>query len=125
MAERKLINGLTVALAILLVLSNVGWAYSMFDTSITMSYWDQQLDEYDRSLAQAQQLLPVAFMTTNRHEFLSIAESLAEEEGYEKDGCVWVGMLGFKFDEGDSLSHVARIWSFGSPDPCYPDFQVQ
>ena len=53
MSERKLINKLTIALAILLVLSNVGWAYLLLDTSITMSYWDQQLDEYDRSLTQA------------------------------------------------------------------------
>ena len=125
MSERKLINKLTIALAILLVLSNVGWAYLLLDTSITMSYWHQQLDEYDRSLTQAQQLLPAAFTAANKQDFLAKAELLAETEHFEKDGCVWVGMLGFKFDRGGDLTHVARVWSFGSPDPCYPDIQVK
>ena len=121
MKRTKNVNKIAVILGTLLIASNAFWLYVSFDNAVTLSYATQQLSEFDKSLEQAQMLLPVAFTATDKDSFVAKAQELQNEEGYEKDGCLWIGWLGFQFDESSNLVHVSRIWSFGDPDPCYPD----
>lgn len=39
---------------------------------------------------------------------------------YDKDGCTWVGWLGFKFNLSGKLVFVSPSWSSSEKDPCYP-----
>ena len=117
-------NKVTLILGLLLVASNAFWLYASyvsFNNVVTLSYMTQQLHEYDASLQQAQSLLPVAFTATDKDSFVSKAQELSGDEGFEKGGCVWIDWLGFQFDRSSNLVHVSRTWNSGEPDPCYPE----
>ena len=121
MKSNKLFNWPTLVLVVLLVVSNAFWLYNSIDTAITLSYRDQQVHELDASLTQAQQLLPVAFGSPGKESFVAAAMQILEQDSFDKDGCIWIGGLGFKFNENETLEHVSRSWSDGASDPCYED----
>lgn len=118
--NRSTISWVAAVLGVLLLLSNGWWLVQSIDAGITASYRDQQLYSYDSALREATNLLTAADVSLSRSELVKVAEEISESEAFEKDGCTWVGFLGFKFDDGDQLVHVARGWSFGEEDPCYP-----
>jgi len=111
---------ITVVLTLLLLGSNAYWLFVTLDTAVTLSYRDSELAQHDAALSQAQKLLPAAFGAESKDAFVVAAQRLLGGEGYEKDGCFWLGGLGFQFDEEAKLVHVARGWSYGEPDPCFP-----
>ena len=121
MTSNRYFNPVTLILVALLVISNAYWLYTSIDTAITLSYRDQQTYELDASLAQAQQLLPIAFGSPDKESFLTAAKQLLEEDSFDKNGCIWIGWLGFRFDDAGALAHVSRTWNFGTPDPCFSD----
>lgn len=114
-------NKLTVILGVLLITSNAYWIYAGIDDAVTRSYMTQQLHEYDAALKQVQTMLPIAFEATDKDSFVANVQEVLDDESFEKDGCIWIGMLGLQFDGSSSLAHVSRTWSFGEADPCYPD----
>ncbi len=57
--------------------------------------------------------------TFPKQQLVAIAEKQSGEESYEKDGCTWVGLLGFKFNVSGKLIFVSPSWSPSEKDPCY------
>lgn len=121
MTSNRYFNWLTIVLVLSLIISNAYWLFSSIDTAVTLSYRDQYIEDLDSSLTHAQKLLPIAFASSDRDSFLSAAARLLAEDGYDKDGCTWIGRLGFRFDDAGALAHVSRTWNFGTPDPCFPE----
>ena len=109
-------------LGLLLVVSNAWWLYVSVDDAITASYRDSELVLNQQALDDALRLMPLVDSDLGRAKFVAKAEELFEDESFEKDGCVWVGNLGLKFDEDDRLVHASPNWSFaGAEDPCFPE----
>ncbi len=120
MKSNRFFNWVTVVLVALLVTSNAYWLYASIDTAITLSYRDDHIRQLDAALTQAQQLLPVAYAAEDKTSFIVATQALLDDQSFEKDGCIWIGQLGFKFDDAESLEHVSRTWNSGAPDPCFP-----
>lgn len=109
-------------LGLLLVVSNAFWIYVTIDNAITASYRDNVLVWNQQALADALKLIPLLDAGLGKTELLAKAEAILEDNSFEKDGCVWVGRLGLKFDEDDHLVHASPNWSFvGDEDPCFPE----
>jgi len=91
-----------LALAVTLLASNAWWLYHMLDTGITLTYQDVSLHDTREALDQALAILPlVARPDASRAQVLSAAASAAQyPDSFEKDGYIWVGRLGLKFNEG-------------------------
>jgi len=109
-------------LGLLLVVSNTWWLYVTVDNVITASYRDNELVWNQQALADALELMPLLDAGLAKAELVAKAEVLFEDDSFEKDGCVWVGSLGLKFDKDDRLIHASQNWSFvGNEDPCFPE----
>ena len=107
-------------LCVLLVVSNVFWLYSFLDSQASLSY---STDSLQSSIATNEQLLELVrsdVLTPSKEEVLRISETHARGTSFEKDGCVWIDNLGFKFDDQDILIHITRNMNIGSEDPCFP-----
>lgn len=93
------------ALALALVGTNIAWGYLVIDKSITKSYTSQAFDETNAALNQALMLLPLTAKKGSTRSELIAAVQATEPKGssFEKDGFVWVGRLGLKFDAQDRL----------------------
>ena len=111
-----------VILSILLLASNAFWLYQLIDSGVTLSYRDQQTYELEETRKQLMATLPVAAKKATKKEIVTAASKFTDQEAFEKDGCTWVGWLGFKFDENNKLKSVSPSWSYGKKDPCYPSF---
>lgn len=134
---------LSLVLATLLVASNVWWLYVSIDAAVTQTYSHVERETADLALKQALTLLPVAFAAQDKEGFLAATEQRLRTAGpeaggyalgedgrvdlgrvfakpYEKNGCVWIGTLGFRFDEEGTLQHASRNWNTGEADPCFP-----
>lgn len=106
----------------LLLASNVFWFYQVADTGVTLAYRDQQTYELEETRKQLMALLPAVAINSTKDEIVDVASKFTDLEVFEKDGCTWVGWLGFKFDENNKLKSVSPSWSYGDKDPCYPGF---
>ena len=120
MISRKFMAWLAMLLLVLLVVTNVWWLYQSIDSGVTEHYRTEELREHSEVLQQLQKLLPVVKPSLSKTEIVSKAEMLYDSESFEKDGCVWVGLLGLQFNEDDRLIHVSHIWNYGETDPCFP-----
>lgn len=109
-------------LAILLIVSNVFWFYQAFDSGITLSYRNQQTYELEETRKQLMSVLPEIANNVSKEEIILAAVKHTDMELFEKEGCTWIGWLGFKFDENDKLMAVSPRWSYGEKDPCYLTF---
>jgi hypothetical protein len=83
---------------LLLVGSNLAWAYKVLDFGVTYTYLD---GEYDDCTQRSKQLSEIALRfgsDYNKADFLDlVARAFAGETSFEKDGATWVGRLGFVF----------------------------
>ena len=92
-------------LVIALVASNAWWAYRMLDWGVTQTYANDVHEQTSELLGQALAILPlVAKENASRGDILAAARSPNSVTlPYEKDGFVWVGHLGLKFNEHGRL----------------------
>ncbi len=106
-------KGAIVLLVVTLVASNLWWAYRLLDTGVTQTYMGVALDDNKQALAQTLALLPVvARPGVSRSEVLAAARSAEPSAApFEKDGFVWVGNVGLKFNERGQLVEASRAWS--------------
>ena len=106
-------KGAIVLLAVTLVASNLWWVYCLLDTGVTQTYMSVALDDNKQALAQTLALLPVvARPGVSRSEVLAAARSAEPSAApFEKDGFVWVGQIGLKFNERGQLVEASRAWS--------------
>jgi len=101
------------ALALALVVSNSWWLYGAIDRGVTATYREVTLQEHHEALAQALAILPVvAAPGATQQEVLAAAQAAVDgPDSFEKDGFVWVGRLGLKFDSSGRLAEVETSWS--------------
>ena len=99
-------------LVLALVASNGWWAYHTLDRGITVTYLGVALDDNKTALAQTLAILPVvARGEASRDAVIAVATTTeASFEPFEKDGFVWVGRIGLKFDERGRFVEATRGW---------------
>jgi len=95
------------ALVSLLVGTNAFWIYQAVDSGISTSYRDQNIFELNETATQLALTLTDVGETMPRTEFINIASKHTKFEPFEKDGCIWVGWIGLKFNEEDKLIYVS------------------
>jgi hypothetical protein len=93
-----------VTISVLLVafiLSNAWWACRSLDAGITHTYMRASFDTTSEALAQALAILQVVGRPdATRDQVLAAAQLPKDAVGpFEKNGYVWVGQLGLKFNE--------------------------
>ena len=114
---------ITIAILIVLLLaSNAFWLYQAVGTGVTLSYRDQQTYELEETRKQLMATLPDIAIHATKDGIIAAASKHTDQEVFEKEGCIWVGWIGFKFDESNKLKSVSPSWSYGEKDPCYPAF---
>ena len=104
---------ITIAvLAIALVLSNVWWVYRLLDAGVTQTYMGANLEDHKHALTQSLTLLPVvARPGVTRKEILAAVRLPGDNlDSFEKDGFVWIGKIGLKFDAQGRLVAARRSW---------------
>ena len=62
-------------------------------------------------------MLPALASGKSANEIISIAAKHSTDEPFEKEGCTWVGLLGFKFID-DQLTAVSPSWSTDNKGVC-------
>ena len=108
-----------IILSLLLLVTNVFWLYITIDNGVTATYREQQFYEEQRTRVQLSKMFPEVSHALSKQQLVAIAEKQSGEESYEKDGCTWVGWLGFKFNSNGELVFVSPSWSSSEKDPCY------
>lgn len=104
-------------LALALVASNAWWAYRLVDAGITQTYMRGTIDDTAEALRQTLALLPVvARPGISKAEVIAVARLPGNAtEPFEKEGFVWVGQLGLRFDDQGIL-----IKAVDGPDKADP-----
>ena len=120
MRPRTITGWTALILFILLVGSNAWWLYTTIDNAVTDSYRQHEQAFTYRALDNALRLIPMMKPAATRDQLIADAERLFHDDSFEKDGCTWIGSLGFKFDDEGQLTHVSPSWKFGNQDPCFP-----
>lgn len=101
-----------VLLGVVLVGSNVWWAMRAIDTGLAMTYREVSFDAHRKALKQTITLLPVVARCGASRVEVMAAAALPNEPfvSFEKDGFVWIGRIGLKFDDDHRLVEVAGGW---------------
>ena len=105
----------TVAIVLLstaLILSNALWAYHSLDAGVTATYQEMSLEQNRQALAQ---VIAVAKESSRPgHSRASIVAAARVPDvpsgALEKDGFLWIGQIGLRFDANDQLLDVRRSW---------------
>ena len=105
----------------MLILSNGYWVFQVVDQGVTQSYRDQQVYELEETRKQLMHMVPELAANLPKKKIVEIASLHSSEELFEKDGCVWVGWIGMKFDENGKLKSVSPTWNYGDKDLCFPE----
>jgi len=107
----------TVAIMLLgaaLMASNAWWAYHVLDRGVSLTYQGESLRESQEGLSQALAVInATAAHGASRTQVVAAAQKAAPGfEPFEKDGYLWVGRLGFRFNEaGQLVETVSEIQS--------------
>lgn len=106
-------KGALVLLVVALIASNAWWGYRVLDAGVSLTYLGVSLDDNREALAQTLALLPVvAKAGVSRAEVVAAAGGAdPSAQAFEKDGFLWVGKIGLKFNEQGRLVEVSRAWS--------------
>jgi hypothetical protein len=107
-----------VLLAVALIASNALWAYKVFDILVTLDYRNRECNGQNFALKQTLKLLPiVASQRLSRAEIIAAAREPDDQKWggpFEKDGYVWVGSVGLKFDTNGKL--IEASYNGEAPD---------
>ncbi|PWV60202.1 hypothetical protein [Plasticicumulans acidivorans] len=92
-------------LAAALLVSNVWWAYRLLDAGVSYTYQGASLEESQQALAQALAVIDALGAERRSREQVVQAVQAAwpSVEPFEKDGVLWVGRLGLRFDAAGRL----------------------
>ena len=103
--SKVLAEGIAIVLSILLVLSNGLWAYLVLDGGIRYTHLESSYHNAREVALQALAVLPeAASPSSTRQSVLEAAASATPKaDSFEKDGFVWVGSLGLRFDATGQL----------------------
>ena len=102
-----------VLLAVLLLFSNIWWAFQMLDAGITHTYMGASLEDNQTALSQVIDVAKEASQAGSSRDSIvaAAAQSQTRTDPFEKDGYLWVGKIGLKFQKDGRLQDVVRAWS--------------
>jgi len=88
-----------------LIATNVFWLYKMVDAGISYTYLQTSYNDARGTALQALALLPeVARQSTTRQAAIDVVQRVQPGSMlFEKDGFVWVGDIGLRFDSAGRL----------------------
>ena len=113
MATPRRTTILIVLLTVALIASNAWWAYAALDDGVSDGYREVVL--HDNQIALAQSLAVFSELSNRsatRASIIGAAQRVSGDRSpFEKDGFVWVGSIGLRFDPEGRLVEVARAWS--------------
>jgi hypothetical protein len=100
-------------LALALVSTNAWWAHETLDAGVSSSYQGVSLEEHRQALSQALAIINVAALANaTRGQVIAAARNGGPpSEPFEKDGYLWVGRLGLRFDRSGKLIEAVPSWS--------------
>lgn len=92
-------------LAVALVATNAWWAYRLLDAGVSYTYQGASLEENQQALSQALAVIKVLGTNNASREKIVQAAQAAwpSTEPFEKDGYLWVGRLGLRFNQAGHL----------------------
>lgn len=104
------------ALAVLLILSNVYWLYRAVGARAAS---EEPVAERREALTQLFALIPVLVQKGDRARIIATAADAPSNKAkiYEKDGYVWVGSLGFRFNDTGQLVEIVTIFDIWNSTP--------
>lgn len=105
----------TVAIVILVVAlmgSNTWWAFRMLDAGVSYTYQGVALDDNQQALKQVLAVIKASnSANATREMIIAAAQAAVPSDPFEKDGFVWVGKVGLRFDEGGRLMEAVPAWN--------------
>lgn len=98
----------TIAISLLtaaLLMSNAWWAYRHVDIAVTRAYQSAAMEESQQALAQALAVIHASALPHPSKASVVQAAHAAWPAGepFERDGYLWVGRLGLRFDEAGKV----------------------
>ena len=95
-------------LIVALIASNAWAVYKIVDVGVTLHYSNGELKESQEALSQALAIIKVSSAPgVTRSQIVDAAKkALPDVEPFEKDGYLWVGRLGLRFDPRGRLVEV-------------------
>lgn len=100
----------TFVLTIALIGSNGCWFLTAIDAGVTNKYQRQMMYERTGMLKQLISVIPDLSSGKSKKEIVAIVKRRTDLEPFDKEGAVWVGWIGLKFDEKDTLVNVLPAW---------------
>jgi hypothetical protein len=94
-------------LSISLVASNLWWLYHAIDNGVTNAYMDDSMQQTSRTLKETIAILPLVANGSSKESIIKAASDASQLDPFEKDGYVWVGFLGLKFNESGKFIGVS------------------
>ncbi|TJY60992.1 hypothetical protein E4T66_10135 [Sinimarinibacterium sp. CAU 1509] len=97
-------------LGVALIASNAWWAYRMLDAGVSFTYQGVSLEECQQGMAQA---LATINASAGHGASRSVVVAAAQKawpssEPFEKEGYLWVGRLGLRFNEFGQLVEAVQ-----------------
>jgi hypothetical protein len=110
-AHNRAMSRSTAAIGVLvlaLLASNAWWAYRSIDRGLSYSYLEASYSTTSELLKQTVAVVNVGLDTRPTREQAIRAAQLGDptNNAYEKEGYVWVGQLGMKFNAQGQLTKV-------------------
>lgn len=101
----KTTTAVIATLAAALLVSNVWWAYRLLDAGVSYTYQGASLEESQQALAQALAIInALGAERRSREQVVQAAQAAwPSVEPFERDGVLWVGRLGLRFDAAGRL----------------------
>jgi hypothetical protein len=98
----------TVSISLLvlaLVATNFWWAYRLLDVGFSYTYQGVSLEENQQAISQALAIIKVLGANkASREQVVEAAQKAwSSTEPFDKDGYLWVGRLGLRFNEKGNL----------------------
>jgi hypothetical protein len=99
-----------IFLTVLLVGSNAWWVYRLMDAGVSYTYQGVSLEENQQALAQSLEIIKaLASSDVSREKIVAAAQKAWDStEPFEKEGHLWVGRLGLRFNETNQLVEVVK-----------------
>jgi len=104
----------SVIIIILLIFSLVGtnawWAYRLLDAGVSFTYQGESLEENQQALGQTLEIIKALTLSNvTREKIVAAAQkSWCATEPFEKEGYLWVGRLGLRFNKDNQLVEVVK-----------------
>jgi hypothetical protein len=104
-SEMKKSTIIIIVLSTALIGSNAWWAYKMLDFGVSYTYQGVSLEESSQALSQSLAIIKAAATPdANRDSIIKAArKAWPGSEPFEKEGYLWVGRLGLRFNEQGRL----------------------